>query len=453
MTTAARCRVAKLENEAVNFAGLRGKGPRNPNKLANPDPARQQRWQARLERLSPERRARLEQHVAERRAEKEQKAQQKAQKKAARKEKRKARKEARAAREAALQASDPAFYELRMQQRAAHAAAQGNGRNTRGRHQLNTATVVTVAGKGVLPAPGSGAGGRARCAAADRRAKVALNPSFPLSEATSMAGTILSPQRGGGLQPGLCLCGSGRPFLQCCGATPPVSRPAVEPDDPQVAALYQAATDAMRAEKAATAKVHLSKLLKLAPEHVDALRLLGRAQKAIGDPAAEEATHQRLLSLQPDNDVLLTDYAGFLYDRQRIHDSAQYSARAVDRNPRNAQAHMLMGLACIKTSTLQRAEYHLRQAQYLQPSNPLANVKLASVLRSLGRMEEARRFYRVTLSLQPGNHEALLGWVKLEEAVKNLEYGWQLLREAERLYPGNPVQHAARGPAASPRQG
>ena len=232
-----------------------------------------------------------------------------------------------------------------------------------------------------------------------------------------------------------CPCGSGKHFETCCGA--PVMR-SVRGADPRSAQRVTEAREMLKQGRLAGAEEMLRVVLADDPVHIGALRALVDVRRRAGNLTAVDTLLTRLYQLAPDNDGVLFDCGARLYAQGRTDDAHTLLLRAVEKNPRHAHAHYLLGLTKTFCDTLERAEYHLHQAHYLQPANPEYSVKLANVLRTMGRREEAERLLRITLSLAPDNLEALLSWSRLAEALNDLERAWELQRLAEALAPTNP---------------
>jgi len=232
-----------------------------------------------------------------------------------------------------------------------------------------------------------------------------------------------------------CPCGSGRTFRACCGG-----RPVRPPDrvlkDPKITATLQDAHAAMQRGELQAAEEAVRRVLKNVPGHLGALSLLALLRTQARDSAAVNVLLQRMVTLYPENDAVLFDYGSFLAETGHGDEAEPLLHRLVERNHRHAAAHNLLGQVIIQNlGTLESAEFHLRQAYYLQPAKASYNVNLAKALRLLGRWDEAMHFLRIALALEPNNVEALLGWVTVEESRHNLEQAWTLHHIVNRIAP------------------
>jgi tetratricopeptide (TPR) repeat protein len=237
--------------------------------------------------------------------------------------------------------------------------------------------------------------------------------------------------------PSPCPCGSGRAYLVCCGA--PLLRPSEQQRrDPRLLEALKTAQADLQAGRTEQAEATVRRLLVDLPGHLGALSLLARLRKHAGDDAAVGVLLQRMAALYPENDAVLFDQSTWLAEHGRSREAETPLRTLLDRNPRHAAAHGLLGQLVIQNlGTLEKAEYHLRQAYYLQPSVATHSVRLARVLRLLGRWEEAVHFLRIALALEPNNLDALLGWVRIEESRHNLARAWVMQRIASAAAPDN----------------
>ena len=263
------------------------------------------------------------------------------------------------------------------------------------------------------------------------------NASFRLNDSPPMDTQQQHRAAGMNQDTAPCPCGSGRAFSTCCGG--PLLRPSeLQRKDPAVQQALKDAQADMKAGRTQQAEATLRHILGAIPGHLGGLSLLARLRRQAGDHAAVGVLLQRMAALYPDNTAVLFDYANWLTESARGREAEPLLHRLLERNPRHAAAHALLGQLILQNlGTLEKAEYHLRQAYYLQPAVAGHSVRLARVLRLLGRWEEAVHFLRIALALEPNNLDALLSWVKIEESRHNLERAWVMQRIASAAAPDN----------------
>ena len=93
---------------------------------------------------------------------------------------------------------------------------------------------------------------------------------------------------------------------------------------------------------------------------------------------------------------------GELY--KRVNDISRAilaNRRAIYLNPRDAQAHINLGILLKGKNQKNDAEKNFRQAIILDPTSTIAMNNLANLLRQSGRVEEAEKFCREALKINP----------------------------------------------------
>jgi tetratricopeptide (TPR) repeat protein len=232
-----------------------------------------------------------------------------------------------------------------------------------------------------------------------------------------------------------CPCGSGIAFDVCCGG--PLAHPSVQlRKSPQTAAELAAARAELKAGELQAAERRVRQLLAAVPNLLRGLDLLIQLRRAANDTVALAVLLPRRVALYPDYDLGRFELATFLVGQGKGSEAEAQLQKLLAHNPRHADAHNLLGQLTIQNlGTLQKAEYHLRQAYYLKPQVAFYSVKLAYALRLLARWEEAIHFLRIALALEPDNLDALQCWFSIEESRHNLDKAWQLHRVAMQRAP------------------
>ncbi|HTI00029.1 MAG TPA: sulfotransferase [Acidisoma sp.] len=235
----------------------------------------------------------------------------------------------------------------------------------------------------------------------------------------------------------LCVCGSGLRPRHCCDWRPAerTRASALHRLLPLVAEAQAALVtgDTGRAEEL------LVDLLELTPDSVAGLALLADIRQRQNRPEAAEALLRRVALLDPNNLPALLALAMALFSRGRMAEAEAQARNAIRVAPINAQAHNVMAMIMTEAGRPQTGEYHYRRVLDLAPGrDPILLANLAWNLKSQGRMEEARRLYRESLSLAPTVRQTLLGFARLEEADRRFDAARALLDVAEIAYPGDP---------------
>jgi Tfp pilus assembly protein PilF len=228
----------------------------------------------------------------------------------------------------------------------------------------------------------------------------------------------------------LCNCGSGLRKIRCCE----VDRAAL----PSPAALEllngQAAeaTKLFNGKKLREAETLALKLLDLAPNHRMALRVLFEVRKAENQPLAAEALARRLAEFPADNPVQAAaahlQLAQLLINQGRHADAEPAARDAVKNNPRDANAHHVLGVVFTETGQLRQGELHYRQAVALRgQEDGLMTGNLAWNLRQQGLLDEAASLYGRALATRPDNRRAIGGFAQVQTARGNFAHAAELL--------------------------
>ncbi len=107
--------------------------------------------------------------------------------------------------------------------------------------------------------------------------------------------------------------------------------------------------------------------------------------------------------------------------RQAIH---AFEASARYDPDLTAAAHLGVGVILIQTGDFARAEIELRTASAAAPASPDPHRFLGDLMRTLGRMEDARQAYLSALHLNPVEPESHFGLASVRLALGEMPEGW-----------------------------
>ena len=249
----------------------------------------------------------------------------------------------------------------------------------------------------------------------------------------------------------LCACGSGLSQACCCELV--LGAPTEREADSGLASLEARATQALADEQQAQAETLTLEVLEQAPRRVGSLATLYRIRSAQGNRKCAMTLAQRIVRLEPSNLWATNELALLLLQQQDLVQGLYYARNAVRIEPRNAQAHALMGMALTEAGRPALGARHYDQALRLLGSrNPVLLANLAACLKNQGKMQQARELYREANAAQPDNVPILLGWARLEEADRKLPEALELLDRVAAVEPSNPQQLLLRA-AVLRRQG
>jgi tetratricopeptide (TPR) repeat protein len=231
-----------------------------------------------------------------------------------------------------------------------------------------------------------------------------------------------------------CACGSGVKGDRCCAldATAAWPKPTPEPDVERARAA-RAAGGVEEAERL------LLGVLERSPLHVGALALLADIRTAQNNRSASEALLKRIVRLDPNHLPATQALALLLFGKGALAEAEHHARNAIRIAPLDPQSHNLMGMVLTEAHRPQVGEHHYRRAnELLTEPSPILLANLAWNLKNQGRMEESRRLYQESTTLDPSIFQTVYGWAQMEETDRNFERARELLDAAERLAPGAP---------------
>lgn len=158
-----------------------------------------------------------------------------------------------------------------------------------------------------------------------------------------------------------------------------------------------------------TAEHSLTNVLALAPDHPDAIRMLGMVVQRRGDHARATDCFRRVLAVWPEDSDLRVCLGIALYEQGQVDEAVKHLRLACQLAPKSAAAWFNLGEALGREAHSEDAVRALQRALELDPSHIPARLSLARVQASLGRIEVAVAGYREVLRRDPGNAEGWFG--------------------------------------------
>ncbi len=236
---------------------------------------------------------------------------------------------------------------------------------------------------------------------------------------------------------GPCICGSRKKSKRCCMRA--VAEPPVRPDA-EATRLAEAVRLHNEGQIDRAAALY-TEILRIEPDHADALHLLGLVAHQSGRPgealdllrrslmkngtiavwhanlglvlmglaefdAAAESFRQAA-TLDPELEDAHCQLGNALYWAGRTGEAIGILSTAIGRTPRFHRAVNNLGYILERSGQMERAAVCYRKAISLDPGYAEAHNNLGNVLHSQGRHEEACQSYREALLHKPGFPEAL----------------------------------------------
>ncbi len=161
-----------------------------------------------------------------------------------------------------------------------------------------------------------------------------------------------------------------------------------------------------QAQRLPNARKLYQRVLKIDPEHPDALHFLGVLAHQGGD--SERAAHliRRSLKVAPDNPAALNNLGRVLLEDDKADEAVVVLREAVRINPAAIDTHLALGIAFLKQGDLESAVSSFESVLDLDPSITKVYDRLAMALYRLGRIDDAAAVYARWLEVEPGNQKA-----------------------------------------------
>jgi tetratricopeptide (TPR) repeat protein len=156
-----------------------------------------------------------------------------------------------------------------------------------------------------------------------------------------------------------------------------------------------------RSGRAKEAEQICRKVLRGAPEHPDALHLLGVITAQSGHPGAGADLIRRAVKLRPDFVQAWRNLGCVLVNQGAQEEAAAAYSQVVRCRPADAEAHFALGLILRGSGRSEEAAAAFASAAALRPDWADAHSKLGLTLRGLGKFDEAIEAYTKAIELEP----------------------------------------------------
>jgi tetratricopeptide (TPR) repeat protein len=211
----------------------------------------------------------------------------------------------------------------------------------------------------------------------------------------------------------------------------------------------EAAVEHHQAGRLSEAESLYRQILAVAPDHPDALHLLGLLAHQAGhlEPAIQ------LIGRAIELDDSVADYhsnLGTVYQADgRLDEAIAAMRRAVELNPDHPDALNNLGAALTEKGLTTEAIVNLKRAVELRPDSPDAQTNLGAALREAGRVEEAAACHRRALGLRPDHPQVYINLGAALHHQEQLDEAIAAYSRALELQPNSPQAHNNIGTALS----
>ena len=204
-----------------------------------------------------------------------------------------------------------------------------------------------------------------------------------------------------------CPCGSGKKYKHCCGLLQDKGSSAerMPSGDAYLQEFLQRGLNYHQSGHLPQAEAAYRQVLKVAPDHPDALYLCGLAVHESGRSEAAVELIARAINVNPTGSFYYT--LGNVFRKLEKLDEAAVNYRAALKlTPGLAEAHLGLGNVLKAQDKPDEAAEHFRRALKLKPDLIEAHLNLGNTLRAQGKLDEAIERFRNTVRLRPDYAEA-----------------------------------------------
>jgi protein O-GlcNAc transferase len=215
-----------------------------------------------------------------------------------------------------------------------------------------------------------------------------------------------------------CPCGSGKKYKQCCQRNEEVRVAETHSLDASIRKSIQAALAHHQAGRLPQAEAIYQQILEVAPNHSDALHLLGVIAHQVGKDEVAVELISKALGVNPSSAMYCN--LGLALKGQGKHDAAiesYHKALSIKRD--YAEAHYNLGIALQEQDNFDEAIASYRKALKFKPDYAEAHYNLGNTLKDQGKLEAALESYRKALSIKPDYAAAHSNYLMIAQCDPN----------------------------------
>jgi len=173
--------------------------------------------------------------------------------------------------------------------------------------------------------------------------------------------------------------------------------------------------------------------IKVHPDHIASLHLLGVLQDRLDQPQAAIDAFEKVIRLDPEAENAYL-FLGAIHRKAQDWENARRVYREmVTHFPSSYLGHLFLGQAASRLGQAQEAEAHLRQALFVEPEMEAPRFELIQLFRALSdadageRAEQITRLYKEILDLDPTNARAIFELSLIYDELAHTDEVRQLL--------------------------
>ncbi len=207
--------------------------------------------------------------------------------------------------------------------------------------------------------------------------------------------------------------------------------------DPQTSALQQAMQHQQHGRLDEAEQAYLQ-VLEHAPQHPDALHLLGVLHAQRRDFAQAQALIWRAIAAKPDEAMYYNNLANVCVERGQRTEAEAFYVKAIELDGGRLDAVSNLGLLLSKTGRAEDAERLLLRAVELAPGNPDWRQNLANLYLKMGRESDALQQCHDGLVIAPRSRVLRALLALAYTSFGHAERAAQVLREWVKSAPDDP---------------
>ena len=222
-----------------------------------------------------------------------------------------------------------------------------------------------------------------------------------------------------------CPCGSGKRYKQCCGSLGEAQAARTHSLDTSIPEAIQAAREHHQAGRLLQAEAIYRQILQGAPNHPDALHLLGVIAHQTGKNELAVELISKAISVNPSSSMYCNlGYA--LNDQGKLDAAVESYRKALAIKPDFVEVHSNLGIALQQQGKLDAAIESYQKAVSIKPDFAEVHSNLGIALQQQGKLDAAVESYRKALAIKPDFAEvhsnlgiALKDQGKLDAAIES----------------------------------
>jgi MoaA/NifB/PqqE/SkfB family radical SAM enzyme/Tfp pilus assembly protein PilF len=197
-----------------------------------------------------------------------------------------------------------------------------------------------------------------------------------------------------------CPCGSGKKYKQCCLKHDEALATSKRTESVFVLKAIQEAIQHHQAGRLPQAEAIYQQILKIEPNHPDALHFLGVIAHQQGKAGIAVELIGRAINVNPSEPMYYSNLGAAFEAQSRLDEAASCHSKALELKPDYADAHSNLGAVFYKQGKLDEAISSYRKALAFKPDFAQARINLEMAIKDQ-EMVAAVKDYREALLLKP----------------------------------------------------